>query len=370
MASSLYDILGINSSATNEDIKTAYKKLAKKYHPDKNAGSTWHEEQFKSINQAYQILSDPSKRKHYDIIKEYEAFQRSNPRPNPAPKKTPDTVRKTTHTNRTEPPRNSNNQRQPDSTKKKFQITIPETKINILVISYYVVLIGFGIFIMEFSKYKKIKEQYALAARYEKIGDYTNAEKVYNNIISIDEELPEAYERRAMVKMHLKGFILEDLSKAIKYSSSPSDSLFFKRAKCYYQLNDYTSAILDLDNILLNEESTIDSAYLYKANCNYHLNNFEGCIPDYTTYIASHPTSGESFSKRGFAYFQQRNYKKALSDYNVTINWERENGEHYFYRGLIKFALKDSTNGCVDITDSFLLGYSNALTAKNSFCNH
>jgi len=58
-----YDILGLDKTATNDDIKKAYKKLALLYHPDKyNGDSTM----FKKINEAYQILSDPTKRSEYD----------------------------------------------------------------------------------------------------------------------------------------------------------------------------------------------------------------------------------------------------------------------------------------------------------------
>lgn len=65
MSSSLYEILGVNSDATQDEIKKAYRKLARKYHPDvnKDAGA---EEKFKEINGAYEVLGDETKRKQYD----------------------------------------------------------------------------------------------------------------------------------------------------------------------------------------------------------------------------------------------------------------------------------------------------------------
>lgn len=63
-----YDILGVPRSATAEDIKRAYRKLAVKYHPDKNPGDKAAEERFKQINEAYAVLSDPEKRKQYDTF--------------------------------------------------------------------------------------------------------------------------------------------------------------------------------------------------------------------------------------------------------------------------------------------------------------
>lgn len=61
-----YSILGISQSASEEDIKKAYRKLAMKYHPDRNSGDTQHEEKFKEINEAYEHLSDPEKKAAYD----------------------------------------------------------------------------------------------------------------------------------------------------------------------------------------------------------------------------------------------------------------------------------------------------------------
>ena len=61
-----YSILGLTSSASQEEIKTAYRKLSIKFHPDKNDGDKFLEEMFKNINEANEILSNPAKRKEYD----------------------------------------------------------------------------------------------------------------------------------------------------------------------------------------------------------------------------------------------------------------------------------------------------------------
>lgn len=61
-----YQILGINRTASDKDIKQAYRKLARKYHPDVNPGDKSAEAKFKDINNAHEVLSDPEKRKKYD----------------------------------------------------------------------------------------------------------------------------------------------------------------------------------------------------------------------------------------------------------------------------------------------------------------
>lgn len=63
----LYETLGVSKTATDEEIKKAYKKLAIKYHPDKNPGNKEAEEKFKEISAAYEILSNKEKRQQYDM---------------------------------------------------------------------------------------------------------------------------------------------------------------------------------------------------------------------------------------------------------------------------------------------------------------
>lgn len=61
-----YKVLGVDKNATQDEIKRAYKKLAVKYHPDRNPGDKEAEEKFKEINEANEVLSDPEKRQKYD----------------------------------------------------------------------------------------------------------------------------------------------------------------------------------------------------------------------------------------------------------------------------------------------------------------
>lgn len=74
-----YKILGLNSSASEKDIKRAYRRLARKYHPDVNPGDRASEERFKELQEAYNVLSDPPKRQIYDQVGYYSENMQQPP---------------------------------------------------------------------------------------------------------------------------------------------------------------------------------------------------------------------------------------------------------------------------------------------------
>ncbi len=80
-----YIILGVKNSAGSDEIKLAYRTLAKKYHPDKNQDNSSNEEFFKEIQEAYAVLSNPEKRKKYDqkfsYSKSYEEIRKKTAAP-------------------------------------------------------------------------------------------------------------------------------------------------------------------------------------------------------------------------------------------------------------------------------------------------
>src|SRR4051812_33240384 len=78
-----YAVLGVSASATQDEIKKQYRKLAAKHHPDKNQSDPKAADRFKEISEAYQVIGDAEKRKQYDQMRQLGAFGGGRPGPGP-----------------------------------------------------------------------------------------------------------------------------------------------------------------------------------------------------------------------------------------------------------------------------------------------
>jgi curved DNA-binding protein CbpA len=355
MSPTLYDILGIPSSSTTEEIKAAYKKLAKQHHPDKNAGSNWHEEQFKKINQAYQVLSDASKRRQYDSRLEYEAFQQQN---------------KTNGNNSRPTPKTEYKRSVYASKKSKSAKNSALYKIYLIIAGVFLFTGIAGYFFYDFMNHYTAEDLYKQAKELDKTGRYKEAFMLYTDALSFDNKYSEAYEKRAVASINaIEDYKSAeyDYTNAIIYSKEPSANLYFKRAKCLLHLKKYNLAIIDLDSVLSINHSA-DSAVFYKAEINYFIENYRNAIPDYSLFLTRHPSSSESLLKRSFCYYKNEQYQEALNDFEQLHKLKPEDGETYYYSAFTHFALKDSIKGCNDLNYAYIMGFGEANNALKMYC--
>lgn len=225
-----YEILGVKSLASKAEIKAAFKKLALKFHPDKNQGNKQAEEQFKKINEAYQTLSDDNKRFFYN--QKYQSSTGS------ATSSTFSTDAYSTSYNkyRWEAPNTaasdySNQGRhysEPAEKKEKDSIHY------IIGITLFIV-IGSGALLFGFMMNRiAAKEHYKTAiVRYE-TENYTAAIMELNKAVEFNQDFTEAYLLRAdiLVKLEKYDRALIDYNMAIRLSKDADESLLKKRDYC------------------------------------------------------------------------------------------------------------------------------------------
>jgi curved DNA-binding protein CbpA len=231
MPTTWYDILSIPTNASDSAIKNAFKKLAKQYHPDKNPGSIWHEEQFKKINQAYQILSDPKKKKQYDLTLYYQ----QNP--------TTQTQAPTSNTAKT-----STKAYQPSNTP-PYKESSP-LKIYSFVAAFFIV-IGIGSYFLNktmnrYSAEEAVKKAEAM----ERMNRPKQAFLLYTDALQFDDTYAIAYEKRAGTRISaIKDYngAIYDYTNAIVHSEKENPTLYFKRGIAYIVLEDYSKGCNDMN---------------------------------------------------------------------------------------------------------------------------
>ena len=164
----LYHVLGVNRYASQEEIRAAFKKLAFRYHPDKNPGNKAAEEKFKRINNAYQVLSDLKKRGLYDLKIEYQSFytQRTTRRPTNTPPVNQQKRKKRTGAARAY------------QYKKKHEQVIRENyRANLWAVGIFSVITMIFLVFVQSNKYLEQQKQYKQQAEIENV--LTEADELY-----------------------------------------------------------------------------------------------------------------------------------------------------------------------------------------------
>lgn len=338
-----YHILGVPINASDAEIKTAYKTLAKLHHPDKNIGNPNSEELFKNISLAYQTLSDPWKRMSYDFKREHLH--------NPSAAMSP-------------PPMHA---------KAKRKI-IPQfdSKLPLYITSaFFIVMSIGGYFFFNFMNKVAAEDAFAEAFILEQKQSFADAYQKYSEALEFDDQYANAYYRRGLVCARYPKRVVAaiyNIKQAIAYEPKQWEH-YMSLGKIYLaiQTPDIALSYFDTCSILAPK---YDSAWFYKAEIlAYSFNNYDQAIINYQKIIKLNTKFAAAYAGIGYCLFKNKSYKASIVEWNQAIRLKPNEGSWLHLRGITKLKLKLTDAACKDFAIGTDLNFKPAIKDWKKYCH-
>ncbi|MBD1397509.1 DnaJ domain-containing protein [Pontibacter sp. JH31] len=364
MEHNLYSILGVSHTATAQEIKLAYKRLALKYHPDRNPGNARAEELFKIANAAYQTLSDPSKRARYDLRLQYlreqrQRIQQHQPYQNPRYRQT----------------------REPASVSERYYQNIPRReerrfgrKDLYITLGFFAFMLVFSLLLKSTMDYITGEDKYKTALTYMEHGKYGSAHSLLNDAIYFRPKHADAYLTRASIEMNVYEnyrAAVQDLDQVISLQEVPTAEAYLMRGKCHAKLTNYKQAEGDFERAL-SLDSTLYAALLDRGEVRlFYLKKYGQAIADFTSFL-EHARKGEAWANaktfRGFGYYKTGDYAASEADYRQVLQTDNTNGRVYYLLGRTELEQAQPDSACAHFNEAYRLGYSAAILELRANC--
>jgi len=333
MPENYYYILGLDSSTSQAGIKTAFRKLAKKYHPDKNLNDPGLEEKFKRINEAYETLSDPDKKWIYDqkFVRKRQKSYTSHPS---------DYVTSTPSKYRSR----KSNYKKREVKYKVDKITYSQGTLMFGKI-FIIVLIMFVILIQVFLRYFASLHNYNKGIEYIEIKAYTDALVSLNHaIVNFGAKSTDAAILAARIEIEKKRnykSAVEFCNQAFKHVEKKSDiaEIYYLRGISWRLLGSYNNARNDLEkSISFNIQ--FDSAYYHLGELNSLIfRDYHAGIKNFGELLAVNGQFSQAYFARGYCYQKVGDHQMAIEDLSAFIGFEANSAQGYYLRGLSELEL-------------------------------
>ena len=356
MSGNYYKILGLNKKATLGDIKIAYKKLALKYHPDRNQNNIVAEELFKKINEAYQLLSDPEKKILYDQKLDY-GFSFESTSGNP-----PASNYYRHHHGRVEP--------LPNPVIKKMYIYLSFG----LIILYALVYFG----LKEIMQHAALESLEKAQLYYFDEGSVSKALLKLEEAFSNDSELVGAN--------YLYGLILSEklqnyqralfyLNRAIKFSEKPHIPSLWERAKCNHKLEDKIMVAIDLQKILAVQANHLEANLLMGDLSLYEHLNYNESEKYYSNVLKNDSLNleikMEALIGKTIALYKQKDFRNSTKYIEKALKLQPNNGVVYYYLAFTKLESEhDTIAACNSFYKASSLGIKQADILIKRICEN
>ncbi len=349
------------SNASAAEIKAAYKRLALRYHPDKNPGNGQAEERFKQVNEAYQVLSNPRRKAAFDLQRQYEQQQRqaqaySVPR-----------------YHHTRPPAGFRERSYHQRPQRRSRFSRRDVQIVAGVV-LLVILLVWGLKLgWESVAARRAKEDAALAVQQQR---WQAAEAAYSAVLEYRQEEPEARLRRAEIRhghLHDAEGAALDYSVLVQQAEVPKPAWHAARGKCYLQLKQYQEALRDF-NRALQLDPTLTAVYHDRAITHLQLeDNWQAAVNDLTRFLTHPPgrqtLQAEALLHRAYAFYRLEQWGQALQDTRQALAQDPGNARGYYLQALIARAQHDGPRSCALLAKAAQLGFTMAAEEKARYCS-
>ena len=351
-----YQVLGLRRNATSEEIKKAYKTLAKKYHPDMNPGNAFYEEHFKKVNQANEVLSDPVKKQQYDykLYQNENLYQQQNyTQPSPKQQHTPRYKAKTVSYN--------------------FSLNIsPKQGLGIL--SFFVIMSIGAYFFYNFMNLYSSNQHYDLGIEAEQKGDIPTAIYLYHQALAMDKTNYKVHKQLAYCLFNHSDQFNESYTQAsyllnacLAHLEANKDSLRYTLSLCYFYTNDFENALANLNQI---NTGFNDTTLLIKGECYLKNKDWKQALNSFENFYKKKPASDFTLQKIAYTHYKNIEYEKASYAIDKALAINSNEGGHYYIKGLIAIGVHDTLRACHYFHTALDLNYELGERALNSYCTH
>lgn len=353
MTVNYYHILGVSPAATDKEIKLAFKQLAIQYHPDKHQGNQEYEERFKIVNEAYQVLSDPTKRAFHDLKLQYAQeharivqLQREQ---------------QARYTQTREPASVSERHYRPIPKQRRFS-----RRDYLIVAAIFAFILLFSLTVSFVMNHVTARSRYKSALSYIERGQWSSAHSYLSDAIHMNADFADAYLRRASIEMNINqnyAAAIADFEAAIAHADSVSPHTFYLKGKCHFQLKQYEQAEAELSRALEGNPDLTLAVFERGEIRLFFLRKFEPAISDFTSFLTSEPKDKlrhDAFMYRGYGHFQLQDYQTAIEDYQQALRTEGHSGRLQYLLGKAWLELGNRPNACKAFVKAYNLGFSNA----------
>jgi len=350
-----YAVLGIMPRASQDEIRAAYKKLARQYHPDVNQGSKDSEEKFKLLLEAYQTLSDPRKKDLYDLKLSYKlATQKSG-----AAQTGPPTG-----------PYKTSRQREDDAYRMRRpareayrEYTGPPKKDKLSPHMVAITLFATGTLLMIFLWLGEIMNHITAKDHLER-GDF-------NAALLFDDEYGEAYYARYLSRKAMNAnpkILLFDLNLALRYMENPSSGVYMERAMVYFRCDSLKKSIADYEKALAVNPACDTACYALGEIYAYILNDPKKALDWYEASLRIRPQSYSGRFGKALMLYRLQRFASCIREFDICSKQDRSDKRLFFYRGSARLAMGDSAAACFDLDQSLTMGMDEAKPMVDRFC--